>query len=40
MSLILSAKLNGRDPDAYVLDVLERLPAQAVRRIGDLLPRR
>jgi transposase len=40
MSLIHSAKLNGRDPYAYLKDVLERLPTQPASRVGELLPHR
>lgn len=40
MSLIHSARLNGHDPHAYLRDVLERLPTQPARRIGELLPHR
>jgi hypothetical protein len=39
-SLIQSAKLNGHDPYAYLKDVLERLPTQRGRDIGQLLPHR
>ena len=38
MSLIQSAKLNGHDPLAYLKDVLERLPTQPNKHIGELLP--
>lgn len=38
MSLIQSAKLNGHDPDAYLKDVLARLPTQRANRIDELLP--
>jgi len=38
MSLIQSARLNGHDPYRYLKDVLERLPTQPARRIGELLP--
>jgi transposase len=38
MSLIQSAKLNGRDPYCYLKDVLARLPTQPASRIEDLLP--
>src|ERR1700683_2450984 len=38
MSLIQSAKLDGHDPYRYLKDVLERLPAQRVSRLGDLFP--
>jgi len=37
-SLIQSAKLNGHDPLAYLKDVLERLPTQPHKNIGELLP--
>jgi transposase len=40
MSLIHSAKLNGQDPYAYILEVLERLPTHPARRIEELLPHR
>ena len=40
MSLLQSAKLNGRDPWAYLKDVLTRLPTQLNSRIGELLPHR
>ena len=38
MSLIQSARLNGHDPYRYLKDILERLPTQPARRIGELLP--
>lgn len=40
MSLVHSARLNGHEPHAYLRDVLERLPTQPARRIGELLPHR
>ncbi len=40
MTLIQSAKLNGHDPYAYLVDVLTRLPTQPMRRIEELLPHR
>lgn len=40
MSLIHSARLNGHDVYVYLKDILERLPTQPARRIGDLLPHR
>jgi len=40
MSLIQSAKLNGLDPYQYLKDVLQRLPTQKVRLVGELLPHR
>jgi hypothetical protein len=40
MSLLQSAKLNGRDPWAYLKDVLTRLPTQLSSRIEELLPHR
>jgi transposase len=39
-SLVHSARLNGHEPHAYLKDVLERLPTQPARRIGELLPHR
>jgi transposase len=40
MSLVQSAKLCGRDPHAYLRDVLERLPTHKASRIEELLPHR
>jgi len=40
MSLVQSAKLNRRDPHAYLRDVLERLPSHPASRIEELLPHR
>ena len=40
MSLLQSAKLNQRDPWAYLKDVLTRLPTQLNSRIEELLPHR
>ena len=40
MSLLQSAKLNGRDPWAYLKDVLTRLPTLLNSRIEELLPHR
>ena len=37
-TLIASAKLNDVDPQAWLADVLARLPDYKARRIGDLLP--
>lgn len=39
MSLIHSARLNGHDVYAYLIDILERLPSQPASRITELLPR-
>jgi len=38
MSLIQSARLNGHDPYAYLMDVLTRLPTQRGSEIDQLLP--
>ena len=38
MRLVQSAKLNGLDPYAYLVDVLERLPTDPNQHIPDLLP--
>jgi transposase len=38
MSLLQSAKLNGREPWVYLKDVLTRLPRQLNSRIEELLP--
>jgi transposase len=40
MSLIQSAKLNGHDPQAYLKDVLTRLPTHMNSRLEELLPHR
>jgi len=40
MSLVVSAKLNGHDPWAYLKDVLTRLPTHLNSCIDDLLPHR
>lgn len=40
ISLIQSARLNGREPFAYLTDVLTRLPTPPQSRIGELLPHR
>jgi transposase len=38
MSLIESAKLNGLEPQAYLSDVLRRVPTQLNSKIEELLP--
>ena len=40
MSLVQSARLNGLDPYAYLKDVMQRLPTQPARLMGELLPHR
>ena len=40
MSLLQSARMNGRDPYAYLKDVLTRLPTHRASRIEELLPHR
>jgi transposase len=37
-TLIETAKLNGIDPQAWLVDVLARLPDHPAKRIGRLLP--
>jgi transposase len=37
-TLITTCKLNGIDPQAYLADVLARLPDHPARRIDDLMP--
>jgi transposase len=37
-SLIESAKLNGRNPQHYLADVLARIADHPARRIAELLP--
>ena len=38
VSLIVTAKLNDVDPQAWLADVLARLPNLPVSRLPDLLP--
>jgi transposase len=38
MTLIQSAKINGLDPQAYLRDVLERMPTARRSDLDDLLP--
>ena len=38
-TLIVSAKMNDIDPQAWMADVLARLPSMPVRRVRELLPR-
>ena len=40
MSLLQSARLNARDPWAYLKDVLTRLPTLPNSRLEELLPHR
>jgi len=40
MSLMHSTRLNGHEPQAYLKDVLDRLPTQPISRIAELLPHR
>jgi transposase len=40
MSLVQSARLCGHDPQAYLKDILQRLPTHMASRIDDLLPHR
>jgi transposase len=40
MSLIHSARMNGYDPYAYLLNVLERLPTLPANRVAEVLPHR
>ena len=40
MSLIQSAKINGHDPQAYLRDVMDKLPTWPNSRISELLPHR
>ena len=40
MSLVHSARINGHDPNAYLRDVLERLPITPEHRLEELLPHR
>ncbi len=37
-TLIETCKLNGVDPQAWLADVLARLPDYLAKRIGELLP--
>jgi hypothetical protein len=38
MSLIQSARLNGRDPNAYLKHILKSLPTPRALEIDHLLP--
>ena len=38
MTLIESAKMNGRDPQAYLADVLDRIHDHKIKRLHELLP--
>jgi hypothetical protein len=38
--LIESSKLNGVDPQAWLTDVLHRIPGHKITRIDELLPLR
>ena len=40
MSLLATAKANGVEPHAWLIDVLERLPTTKDRDIDSLLPHR
>jgi transposase len=40
MSLLATAKANGHDPHAWLLEVLTRLPTTLNSQIGGLLPHR
>jgi hypothetical protein len=37
-SLIVTAKMNGVDPQAWLADVLARISAHPVHRLDELLP--
>ena len=37
-TLIETARLNGVDPQAWLADVLERIPDYKINRIEELLP--
>ena len=37
-SLIMTAKLNGVDPQAWLTDVLSRIAEHAASRLAELLP--
>jgi transposase len=38
-SLIVTAKMNGIDPQAWLADVLSRIAAHPAHRLDELLPR-
>lgn len=37
-TLIETTKLNGIDPQAWMADILARIPAYKINRVDDLLP--
>jgi len=39
-SLIISCRRRGINPQAYLTDILQRLPAMTINQIADLLPAR
>ena len=40
MTLIKSARVNGLDPSAFLMDELKKLPTHKVTQIEELLPHR
>jgi len=38
MTVIETAKLSGVEPEAYLTDVIARIGAHPMRRLGELLP--
>lgn len=38
MTIIETAKLNGLDPQAYLVDILDRIHDHKINRLGELLP--
>lgn len=37
-SLVATARLNGIDPEAYLREVLDRIPEHPVNRVAELMP--
>jgi transposase len=38
-TLVENCRLEGVDPEAYLIDIIARLPDHPIKRIAELLPR-